>query len=181
MYSPRNRSSVSGSVVRRRATAARTRASISSRRRRTWISDGSATAVRPGADIGSGAVDAANAQDAAGLLLFPGANQLFLVGRDAGLFSPRAWLEPPGGLRSTGSGRAHRLGTLGGGRPALGPPPSRRGCRPFFGLTIGSREGESRLFEDRRTCRNGHLDLERRIDDEVERCLELAAQRRPDV
>jgi hypothetical protein len=41
------------------------------------------------------AVDAANAQDATGLLLFPGANHFFLIGRDPRLVNRLAWFEPP--------------------------------------------------------------------------------------
>src|ERR1700674_6002739 len=73
------------------------------------------------------AVDAANAQDATGLLLFPRANHFFLVGRHTGLVNRLAWLEPPRGLRPAGSGRTDRLGTLGGCRaPASSCAPRRR-------------------------------------------------------
>src|ERR1700732_4225551 len=72
--------------------------------------DGAATSVRPGAGIGSGTVDAADAQDSAGLLLFARANQLFLVRRDTRLVDGLARLEPPGGLRAARSGRAAPTG-----------------------------------------------------------------------
>src|ERR1700694_2975917 len=98
--------------------------------------DGSATAVRPGADIGSGTVDAADAQDSAGLLLFARANQLFLVRHDTRLVDGLARLEPPGGLRPAGSGRADRLGVRGGRASARLAAPRRR--HPGFPLPLGA-------------------------------------------
>src|SRR2546422_8510659 len=167
MYSPRNRSSVSGSVARLRATAARTRASISSRRRSTWISDGSAPPPRPSpasggvrvpgsADILLGAVDAANAQNAAGLLLFARANHLFLIRRHTGLVGRLAGLEPPRCLRPTGSRRTHWLRGLGSSRAPTRSPASRRRRGRVLALTIGTREAESGLFQDRRTGGERH-------------------------
>src|SRR2546428_1250028 len=166
MYSPRNRSSVSGSVARLRATAARTRASISSRRRSTWISDGSAPPPRPSpasggvrvpgsADILLGAVDAANAQNAAGLLLLARANHFFLIRRHTGLVCRLAALEPPRGLRPTGSRRTHRLRGLGSSRAPTRSPASRRRRGRVLALTIGTREAESGLFQDRRAGGEG--------------------------
>src|SRR2546426_8235754 len=166
MYSPRNRSSVSGSVARRRATAARTRASISSRRRSTWISDGSAPPPRPSPASGGvrvpgsaaillGAVDAANAQNAAGLLLFARANHFFLIRRHTGLIGRLAALEPPRGLRPTGSRRTHRLRGLGSSRAPTRSPASRGRRGRVLALTIGTREAESGLFQDRRTGGEG--------------------------
>src|ERR1700694_5929471 len=125
--------------------------------------DGSATPVRPGADIGSGTVDAADAQDSAGLLLFARPNELFLVRRYTWLVDRLARLEPTGGLRPAGSGRAHGLGSLGGCRAPATSAAARRRRRPVLRLAIGSCEGKSRLFEDRRTGGLRHLDLERCI------------------
>src|SRR2546425_9674021 len=192
MYRPRNRSSVSGSVARLRATAARTRASISSRRRSTWISDGSAPPPRPSpasggvrvpgsADILLGAVDAANAQNAAGLLLFARANHLFLIRRHTGLVGRLAGLEPPRGLRPTGSRRTHRLRGLGSSRAPTRSPASRRRRGRVLALTIGTREAESGLFQDRRTGGNRHLGLERRVDHHNKGGVERAPPARPNI
>src|SRR4029077_17720092 len=147
MYSPRNRSSVSGSAVRRRATAARTRASTSSSRRSTWITEGSAAVVSGGAAIDLRAIDAADAQDAAGLFLFPGADQFLLVGRHARLVSGLAQLEPSPSLRPAGSRGAHRLGGLGGCGRAPAPHRARSGPDRLIRLAVRSGHDELRLFQ----------------------------------
>src|SRR5438128_7140310 len=137
--------------------------------------------MRLGAGIRLRAVDAANAQNAAGLLLFSRANHLFLVRRHTGLVGRLARLEPPGGLRPAGARRTHRLRGLGSSRAPTGSASSRarRGC--VLTLTVGTREAESGLFQDRRTGGNRHFYFERRIDNQIEGGLELATQRRPDI
>src|SRR5207249_8958672 len=100
------------------------------------------TDVRHGAAIALRPIHAADAQDAAGLLLFTGADHLLLVGRDAWLVDRLAGLEPTGRLRSCGSGRADQLGGLGcyRGPPAFAASRCRRGC--IFDLPVGSLESE---------------------------------------
>src|SRR3989442_2360347 len=128
-----------------------------------------------------GAVDAANAQNAAGLLLFPRANHLFLIRRHTGLAGRLARLETSRSLWPTGSRSTHRLRGLGSSRAPTRSTASRGRRGRVLALTIGTREAESGLFQDRRTGGNGQLDLERRVDNQIEGGLELAAQRRPDI
>src|ERR1700730_19346918 len=90
------------------------------------MSDPSATAVRPGAALTLSPVDAADARDAAGRLLFPRADQLVLVGHDTRLADGLARLKPAGCLGTGRSGRADRLGVVRGWRTPPAPGASRR-------------------------------------------------------
>src|SRR2546425_10461834 len=119
------------------------------------MTDESATAVRPGAAISLRAVDAANAQDAAGLFLLPGADEFLLVGLDARLTDRFTGLETTGGFRSPRPRRTHGLGTLSRcGRRA--PATCAAGCRRarLFGFTFRSRKREPGFFEHGRS--GGH-------------------------
>src|ERR1700730_16363921 len=132
------------------------------------MSDPSATAVRPGAALTLSPVDAADAQDAAGLLLFPRADQLVLVGHDTRLADGLAPLKPGRWLGAGRSGRADRLGVVRHCRPPPAPGASRRRRTGSFGLTVGSRKPELRLFENRRPGRNCDSDFKRRVDHQIQ-------------
>src|SRR5207248_11495339 len=76
---------------------------------------------------------------------------------------------------------AHWLGVLSGGGSAAAPRRTRPRPDRLVGLAVRSGKGEPRLFQHWRAGRDRNFDFEWSIDDQVERGLELAPQRRPYV